>query len=211
VKRVCLTTAAFFSLAAIGFMCACATVTAETALHGNEKIPDGNEPGVSPVPHGSQHTSDNLPDIGTKMPDGRVYAGLSMDTGKPSFVAAAGGKMTDGTVYAGISPDTAKRLYTTSIDAPGVYTWIKAVEYCKTLAAFGHHDWRVPSIGELAVQFANRADIGEFNETGHLKSASGYYWSSLQVGDDYAWGQRFNDGFHENFSKEQDSSLRCVR
>ncbi|HEX2791549.1 MAG TPA: DUF1566 domain-containing protein [Steroidobacteraceae bacterium] len=152
-----------------------------------------------------------LPDIGTKMPDGTVYAGLSMVTGKPSFVPAAGGRMPDGSVYAGISPDSGKDLYTTPADAPGVYTWGQAMEYCQTLSASGHVDWRVPSLGELAVQYANRADIGGFNETGRMKHASGYYWSSLQVSDDDAWGQLFSDGFHEDFDKNQVSSLRCVR
>ena len=152
-----------------------------------------------------------MPDIGTRMPDGTVYAGLSMDTGQPSFVAAAGGRMPDGSVNAGISPDTGKSLYTTAADAPGVYTWSQAIEYCSSLSASGHADWRVPSLGELAVQFANRADIGGFNETGRLKGASGYYWSSLQVGDADAWGQLFSDGFHEDFDKNQMSSLRCVR
>lgn len=166
---------------------------------------------VAMDPPKPQYADGALPEIGTKMPDGRVYAGLSMDSGKPLFVEAAGGKMADGTVFAGISPDTSKRLYTTPVDAPGVYTWDGAIEYCKELVAFGHRDWRMPTIGELAVQFTNRADIGAYNETGGLKNASGYYWSSLQVGDDEAWGQRFNDGFHEDFSKHQDSSLRCVR
>ncbi len=156
-------------------------------------------------------TPQALPDIGTKMPDGTVYAGLSMDTGKPSFVRAGGARMPDGTVYAGISPDTGKSLYTTPADAPGVYTWSQAIDYCRTLSAHGHDDWHVPSLGELAVQFANRADIGGFNETGRLKGASGYYWSSLQVTNDDAWGQLFTDGFHENFDKNQPSSLRCVR
>jgi hypothetical protein len=152
-----------------------------------------------------------LPDIGTKMPDGRVYAGLSMDTGRPSFVEAAGGKMPDGTIYAGISPDSGAGMYTTPADAPGVYTWSDAIAYCRSLSAHGHQDWRVPTIGELGVQFANRADIGGFNEAGRMKNASGYYWSSLQIDDDDAWGQQFSDGFHEDFSKSQVSSLRCVR
>lgn len=155
--------------------------------------------------------SSSLPDIGTKMPDGTVYAGLSMDTGKPRFVPAAGGKMPDGTLYAGISPDSDQALFTTPHDAPAVYSWRKAMRYCRTLSAFGHRDWRAPSVGELTVLYQNRADIGGFNETGELKNASGYYWSSLQVGDDAAWGQRFNDGFHDDFSKDLVSSLRCVR
>lgn len=164
-----------------------------------------------PVLLAAAATPQALPDIGTKMPDGTVYAGLSMQTGKPSFVPAAGGRMPDGTVYAGISPDSGNKLYTTPADAPGVYSWSQAIDYCKTLSAFGHNDWHVPSLGELALQFANRADIGGFNETGRLKGASGYYWSSLQVTDDAAWGQLFSDGFHENFDKNLASSLRCVR
>jgi len=155
--------------------------------------------------------ANRLPDIGTKMPDGTVYAGLSMATGKPSFVPAAGGRMPDGTIYAGISPDSNKALYTTPHDAPLVFSWSKAVHYCKTLSAFGRHDWRVPTLGELAVLYNNRADIGGFNETGQIKHASGYYWSSLQVTDASAWGQRFNDGYHDDFSKNLNSSLRCVR
>jgi hypothetical protein len=155
--------------------------------------------------------ADALPDIGTKMPDGTVYAGLSMDTGKPLFVAAAGRTMPDGTVYAGISPDTDKALYTTSQDAPVVLPWLKAQNYCRTLSARRQRDWRLPSLSELAVLFANRADIGSFNETGYVNNAPGYYWSSVQIGDASAWGQRFNDGYHEDLSKTLDSLVRCVR
>jgi hypothetical protein len=203
--------AAAVALAANGCMSACVTMPANAALPGGDTTADRPNVGVSPDTHKPTHTSDALPDIGTKMPDGTVYAGLSMDTGKPSFVAPAGGKMPDGTIYAGISPDTGKRLYTTFADAPGVYTWSKAIEYCRTLSDSGHQDWRVPTMGELAVQFNNRADIGGFNETGQMENATGYYWSSLQVSDDEAWAQRFNDGFHEHPGKDINSLLRCVR
>jgi Protein of unknown function (DUF1566) len=196
---------AVLALAAMGFLSASATMPDDTAVHSDDKAPNAVDSAGSPNAHKP------LPDIGTKMPDGRIYAGLSQDTGKPSYLAAAGGRMPDGTVYAGISPDTNKSLYTTPEDAPGLYTWSRGIEYCETLSIFGHHDWRMPSVGELAVQFINRTDIGGFNETGRIKGGTGYYWSSLQVGDEAAWAQSFKDGFHENPSKDSDSSVRCVR
>ena len=203
-RKVAVTTAAF-AVAAMGFVAACATMADDTAVPSDDKTTSAVDSAGAADPH------QPLPDIGTKMPDGRVYAGLSKDTGKPSYVGAAGGKMADGTIYAGISPDTNKRLYTTPQDAPGLYTWSKGIEYCGTLSILGHHDWRVPSVGELAVQFINRADIGGFNETGRIRDGTGYYWSSLQVGDEAAWAQSFKDGFHENPSKDSNSSVRCVR
>ena len=159
----------------------------------------------------SVRAADPLPEIGTEMPDGTVYAGLSMDTGKPLFVPAPGRRMPDGSVYAGISPDSDKGLYTTPQDAPVVFSWLKARQYCRALSASRRRDWHLPSLGELAVLFNNRASIGSFNETGYVNNAPGYYWSSLQVGDASAWGQRFNDGYHEDLSKTQDSLVRCVR
>ena len=159
----------------------------------------------------SVRAADPLPEIGAEMPDGTVYAGLSMDTGKPLFLPAPGRRMPDGTVYAGISPDSDKPLYTTLQDAPVVFSWLRAQSYCRALSASRRRDWHVPSLGELAVLFNNRASIGSFNETGYVNNAPGYYWSSLQVGDASAWGQRFNDGYHEDLSKTQDSLVRCVR
>jgi hypothetical protein len=160
---------------------------------------------------GSERAPTALPEIGTKMPNGTVYAGLSMKTGKPVYVAAAGGSQKDGTVYGGASPDTNKDLFLTAEDAPGAYAWNDAVAYCKALSAAGHHDWRVPTLGELALQFNNRADIGGYNQTGRMKDATGFYWTSAEVGDEEAWAQRFNDGWHEHFNKTESSLLRCVR
>jgi hypothetical protein len=159
----------------------------------------------------AENPPESPPEIGTKMPDGTVYAGLSMDTGKPSYVRAAGGKMPDGTVYAGVSPDTGQDMYTTPRDAPALYAWDQAAHYCKRLSAAGHHDWRVPTTNELATLFANRADIGAFNQTGYVNNQPGYYWSSLATTDQSAWGQRFNDGYHEDLTKDHTLLLRCVR
>ena len=54
--------------------------------------------------------------------------------------------MPDGTRYAGISPDTGKAMYTTALDASGVYTWDADQRYCSALTASGHHDWRDPTM-----------------------------------------------------------------
>ncbi len=171
---------------------------------------DANEQSADHTATPAEPASDKLPEIGTHMPDGTVYAGLSIATGRPEFVRAGGSRMPDGSIYAGISPDSGQPLYTTPEDAP-ILPWDRALRYCQKLSADSHHDWHVPSLGELAVLFNNRADIGGFNQTGLIGNAPGYYWSSLEVTSATAWGQRFSDGYHEDYSKQRNSLLRCVR
>jgi len=183
------------SLAAI----AAGVLIAGSSVAADESVPDSSAP------------TKGLPEIGTKMPDGTVYNGLSIVTGRPEFVRAAGGRMPDGSIYAGLPLDANRPMYTTAHDAPAVMPWDRAARYCRTLSAHGHRDWRVPSLTELAVLFGNRADIGGFNETGLIDNQPGYYWSSLEVTTATAWGQRFNDGYHDDFSKGRLSLLRCVR
>ena len=120
-----------------------------------------------------------------------------------------GDKMPDGTVFAGISPDTSKPMYATPADAPLTYTFNEARAYAKELAAHGHQDWRVPTKAELNVLFNNRAAIGGFNLTG--SSAAGWYWSASQHDEWTARDQRFRDGYQFNNIKVIHSSLRCVR
>lgn len=144
------------------------------------------------------------------MPDGTVYAGLSMITGQPEFVRAAGGRSPDG-VYAGTDPDSGRAMYAMAEDSPAPLPWSRARDYCRASTALGHRDWHLPSLSELAVLFANRSDIGGFNETGLIGNEPGYYWSNLEVTNATAFGQRFNDGYHDDFSKQRPSLVRCVR
>jgi len=96
-------------------------------------------------------------------------------------------------VYAGISPDTHKPFYTTPADAPETYTWSEGTAYCSALDASGHKGWRVPTQGELNVEFNNRASIGGFNLSGSYNA--GWYWSSSPSFGSNAWAQRFIDGY----------------
>jgi len=117
-----------------------------------------------------------------------------------------GDRMPDGTVNAGISPDTHKSFSTTPADAPGLYTWDEAGNYCSALDAFGHKDWRPPSKDELNVEFNNRTTIGGFNKTG--SDPAGWYWS---FSPDAYIQQRFSDGIQSFVYGDDSASLRCVR
>jgi hypothetical protein len=121
-----------------------------------------------------------------------------------------GDRMPDGTVYAGISPDTNKPMFTTPADAPLRMGWKKAMRYAANRDAYGHNDWRVPTISELNMIFNNRAVIGGFNLTG--SSSAGWYWSSTKFGRWGAWDQRFSNGEQiADVLRPIPASVRCVR
>jgi hypothetical protein len=135
-----------------------------------------------------------------------------------------GTKMPDSTVYAGISPDTGKPMYTTPEDAPDVIfanlgphvsltmAFKEAQEYAQTINAckeHGHDDWRLPTKAELNVLFNNRAAIGGFDLSG--SDPSGCYWSSSHDLKWYAWEQRFTDGHQRRNYDDNHASVRLVR
>lgn len=124
-------------------------------------------------------------------------------------VPEPGTKMKDGTIYAGVSPDTGTALYVLPQDAPLVMKWKEAMQYAANLDAHGHRDWKLPSKTELDMLFENRAKIGGFNETGSIPA--GYYWSSSENALNNAWYQRFSGGFQFNVNKNNGLSVRCVR
>ena len=144
--------------------------------------------------------------------DGSVHglpAPANDSAAKAKTAPEIGDKMEDGTVYAGISPDTNKPMYATPADEPLTYTFNQAQKYAETLDAHGHKDWRAPTKGELNVLFQSRAAIGGFNETG--STPAGWYWSSSPDGHDGGWEQRFSDGHPHNGYRGGGSFLRCVR
>lgn len=123
-----------------------------------------------------------------------------------------GDKMTDGTIYAGISPDTNQPMYAAPADAPMSMDFNAAAKYAKDLEVGGKKGFRVPSKAELNVMFQNRekgALKGTFNLTG--SGPAGWYWSDTPYGFNFAYGQRFSDGYRVFYYRLNDSSVRCVR
>jgi hypothetical protein len=117
--------------------------------------------------------------------------------------------MPDGTVYAGVSPETGQAMFTPAADAPATCTFNEAQDYAAKLDANGHLDWRVPTRDELNVLYQNRAAIGGFDES--CSYPGGWYRSSSQFSNLFAWGQRFSDGGQNYDVKDGGWSLRCVR
>jgi hypothetical protein len=135
-------------------------------------------------------TTISIPAIGTIMPDGSVFAGVSPDTGRPMYATPK-----DHTGFFGL-----KYLFTVR----------GAFAAASKLKAHGRNDWRVPSRAELNVLFRNRAAIGDFNASG--STPAGWYWSSARyVNDHFAWAQRFSDGLQNDINMNSRSALRCVR
>jgi hypothetical protein len=124
------------------------------------------------------------PQIGDKMPAGHKHAGW---------------------IYAGISRTTDEPFYVAPKDS-GVFQWKEAM-------AFAAKDGsRLPSKEELD-QLCDAKDKGAlkgtFNVTG--SDSAGWYWSSRDDTNGYAWAQRFSDGVQNINFKNYYSSLRCVR
>jgi hypothetical protein len=132
---------------------------------------------------------------------------MSQQSAKKSL--QIGARMRDGTILAGISPDTGKPMYATPYDTTLTMKWRQANEYAANLDAYGHKDWRVPTPGELNVLFQNRAAIQGFNLTG--KYPEGSYWSTYPDGN-HTLQQSFRDGdTTKNLLKFGRSSVRLVR
>jgi hypothetical protein len=128
---------------------------------------------------------------------------------EPPREPEVGDTMPDGTIFAGISPHTGKAMFATPADAPLDYNFDEAKEYAARLDAHGHQDWRVPTKKELRKMFNNRAALGGFKVPG--SNPPGWFWSSSQDDEYFAWGQRFSDGYQLNNPKGLRSSVRCVR
>ncbi len=119
-----------------------------------------------------------------------------------------GTRMKDGTVYVGLSPDTKRPMYAAAANATCLFTFNEAAEYARALTVHGRGGWRVPSQGELALLFAHRAKIGGFDPGETMES--NWYRSSTRHKSYGSWGFLFSAGGWANVPDDIPLALRCV-
>ena len=79
---------------------------------------------------------------------------------------AAGGRREDGTVFVGVSPDTGRALFAAAADLSLSSTFNQMQDLAASFIGHGHRDWRPPTKNELRMIFDNRAAIGGFDKSG---------------------------------------------
>lgn len=83
-----------------------------------------------------------------------------------------------------------------------------AAKVCADLVAYGFDDWYLPAAGELNEMYKK---LGPVANGGSGQITSGYYWSSSEYINFFAWYQIFDDGSQYNDLKDFGYQCRCVR
>jgi hypothetical protein len=81
----------------------------------------------------------------------------------------------------------------------------RAAQLCASYTYGGYSDWFLPSKDELDLMYKNLAVKGLGSFTGV------WYWSSSRGRTSGAWGQRFSDGYQDDYSKVLTFCVRAVR
>ena len=124
-----------------------------------------------------------------------------------------GERMPDGTIYAGVSPYTGEKLFAATADAPRLMTFKDADCFAKTLRVHGYKDWRLPARGELKLLFNNRAEIGGFTTAPRSSAGAHWYWSSTECAEDprNVWAVSFASGSEDGLDCRNSVAWRVVR
>jgi hypothetical protein len=121
-----------------------------------------------------------------------------------------GAKASDNWIYAGISPDTQKAMYIAPAHI-GQMGWTAATKAAAQMEEKLKKNVRLPSAGELAVIFNNKAHIPRFDKPAGPGMGDGY-WSSTESHGGQATVVKFSDGTKFNTNKSYlSASVRFVR
>jgi hypothetical protein len=105
---------------------------------------------------------------------------------------------------------------TGGVGEDGNLTWAEASEYCATLSAAGHTDWRLPSQIEL-VSLLDYSNLGEaqppINSAFFPDTPPDAFWSSTKSAGSQtaAWTVYMDVGFTYAYDMTSVGRVRCVR
>ena len=116
--------------------------------------------------------------------------------GGPTGCSSAGQTCSDGSKY--VSPG----LYVTDANQSTYADWYSAVGMCRDLYRHGHHDWQLPSKGEMSELQANKDAIGGFNTS---------HWASTEIDETNAFRLTMSSNYWASVTKSTGSGVRCVR
>jgi len=127
-----------------------------------------------------------------------------------------GTKMADGSIFAGLTADGKQQIYAMPTDLDSTMTFNDAVKVVKKLNAdkyLGRDDWQIPSLETLCVLQKNRNEgslKGNFITSGNGPGSPYWYWSSTEHRDKSALvnSVRFSDGV-EGWIPKDIVSLSC--
>lgn len=127
-----------------------------------------------------------------------------------------GARMADGSVYAGLTPDGKQQIFAMPVDLALTKTFneaVKDVNWLNKQKTLGHDDWQIPNLGTLRVLQKNQNEgslKGTFTKAAGFRSTlPDWYWSSTEVRFDPGCVRivRFTGG--ESWDRKDDVRLSC--
>jgi hypothetical protein len=121
---------------------------------------------------------------------------------------------TGGTGYWSSNTDANTGLYNTAqivaITSSSQGGFHAAGRYCDRMVFGGQSDWYLPNRFELDLL---RQLGSSLQSTLGVNTGGDWYWSSSEYSSDYAWVQRFSDGYQRQTFNDKNTSyrLRCMR
>jgi hypothetical protein len=124
----------------------------------------------------------------------------------PTFIRI-GSEMPDGSIYIGISKETKRPMYMMAQEGPEL-NWYEAMKYAKALNAHGRNDWRLPQADEtesLSGYFKTAAS----KEKNYSEPAG--HWLGSVNSMDKAWLAHETTGQPVPADKRTKQPVRCIR
>lgn len=91
---------------------------------------------------------------------------------------------------------------------PTYHYAVNAPAFCATLGLSGYSDWRIPTLGELNVLYANRASLNSYVSVGREPT---WYLTSTPHLSKYFRGVMFSNGQTISIASRYKTVVRCVR